>query len=383
MADSYIMNEVYPYVEKSFSDKNNINKYSRIIGSFIDKNHELLSDIGPSKIILFTDYEKNQVYNLLDISPKIVKDAKNKSKDIKSTGLNLADPFKPLMSMIVRYFSLKKDEKMTKMSVFYLGCALYPSLFTKYWKFAPNEKVMQYTINNLSNKYKIKQLGSLMATIDDLCWGAYLLHKDGLEKGSDKSVVDFVLSMQTRLNSFLKQLANEWYQNYQSGNYLENEFESSDDDNFREADSTAHVIERIVDKVSLKLVIEGPPMKIITIAANSNKVSVNELRNYITSMVVQKNIEEVKSIIEAILTLFLYDEQNSSKDINSDKFLFHCIDTYKRSNTTNESVIVIKKILDVWLDRVEIYKKTQRPGTINDFRRAIYMFFVMAIQYYN
>lgn len=383
MPETHILSEVYPYIEKAFSDRNNIMKYTRIIGTFIDKNHELLSDIGPTKIILFTDYEKNQIYNLIDITPKVVKDAKNKSKDIKSTGLNLADPFKPLMAMIVRYFSTHNDEKTTRMSVFYLGCSLYPSLFTKYWKFTPNEKVMQYTINHLSNKYKIKQLGSLMATLDDLCWGAYLLHKDGIDKGFDKAVVDFILSMQTRLNSFLKQLANEWYINYQSGNYLENEFESSDDDNFREADSTAHVIERIVDNVALKLIIEGPPMKMVTLAANQNKVSVNELRNYLTSMINNQNIAEVKSVIEAILTLFLYDDHNSSRDINSDKFLFYCIDTYKRSNTTNDNVVHIKKILDVWLERVELFKKTNRPATINDFRRALYMFFVMAIQYYN
>lgn len=383
MADKILATEIYPYVEKAFSDKANIKKFENIVASFIDKNHETLSAIGPTKIILFTDYEKNFIYDLIGVTPKQVKDAKNKSKDIKTEGRNMADPFKCLMTMIIRYFSIKGMVETTRLAVFYVGCALYPSLFTKYWRFPPNEKVMEYTINNLSNKYKIKQLGNLMAALDDLAYGAYVLHKEKIDAGLDSGVVLFILSIQARMNSFLKQISNEWYKNYQSGKYLESEFESIDGDNFREAESSMHVINQIVDKVSLKLVIEGPPMKIVTLSAKNNQVSVNELRNYLNLMIVNDNIDEIKKVIESILVLFLYDEHNTSRDINSDKFLIYCLDTYKRSNTTNKNIVEIKEILDSWLERLDIYKKTQRTATINSFRRALYMFFVMTIQYYN
>jgi len=383
MAEKVLATEIYPYVEKAFSDKNNIKKFENIIASFVDRNHELLSAIGPTKIILFTDYEKNFIYDLIGVTPKQVKDAKNKSKDIKNEGRNMADPFKCLMSMVVRYFSIKGPAEMTRLAVFYVGCALYPSLFTKYWKYAPNEKVMEYTINNLSNKYKIKQLGNLMAVLDDLSFGAYTLHKEKIEAGLDSGVVLFILSIQARMNSFLKQISNEYYANHQSGKYLEGEFESNDEENFREAESSMYIINQIIDKVSLKLVINGPPMKIVTLAAKNNDVSVNELRNYLNLMIVNDNIDEIKRIIESILVLFLYDEQNTSRDINSDKFLIYCLDTYKRSNTTNKNIITIKEILDTWLERLEIYKKTQRTATINNFRRALFAFFVMTIQYYN
>lgn len=383
MADKVLATEIYPYVEKAFSDKKNINKFESIIASFVDRNHELLSASGPTKIILFTDYEKKAVYDLIDIDQKKIKDAKNKSKDIKNSGRNMADPFKCLMSMIVRYFSINNNPKITRLAVFYTGCALYPSLFSKYWKFQPNEKVMEYTINNLSNKYKIKQLGNLMAVIDDLAFGAYELHRDKLDAGLDSGVVLFILSIQARMNSFLKQISNEWYANYQSGKYLESEFESNDKDNFREAESSMYAVNQIVDRVSLRLVIDGPPMRIVTLSANNNQVSVNELRNYLNLMIVNDNIDEIKKILEAILVLFLYDEHNASKDINSDKFLIYCLDTYKRSNTTNKNIVEIKKILDGWLERLDVYKKTQRLATINAFRRALYMFFVLSIQYYN
>lgn len=383
MADKYIVSDIYPVVEKSLNDPKNISKYRRIIGEFIDKNHEILSDIGPTKMMYFTDYEKNQLYNLLGIDQKIIKQAKSKSRDIKSTGLNVADPYKFLMSMIIRYFSIQNNEQLTRMSVFYLGCSFYPTLFTKYWKFTPSRKVMEYTINNLSNKYKIKQFGNLMRTLEDISYGAYLLYKDMLITGNDKDIVQFILSLKTRLNSFFKQIANEWYKNYENGNYIDSEFESNDAENFREADSSIYTINRLVENISIKLIVNGPPVKLITLVANNNQVSVNELRNYIMSMIVNDNMNEIKTVIESILMLYLYDERNSSKEINSNKFLLYCLDTYKRSNTSNKNIITIKKVLDSWLERLDIYKKTQRIATINSFRRALYMFFVMSIQYYN
>lgn len=383
VADTFVKDAIYPSIDSAFSQKQNVNKYEQIIASFIDKNHELLSDIGPMKIILFTDNERNQIYNLVDVTPSQVKAAKNKSKDIKSDGLNLADPFKSLMTMVVRFFSLKKDQQMVRLSTLYLGLSLYPSLFSKYWKYPPNEKIMRYTINNLSNKYKIKQFGTLLATLDDICYGAYELHKDIIDKGDDKAIPLFVLSMQTRLNSFLKKICNEWNNNYKSGKYLEEEFESNEEDNYREAESTIYAVSKIIDNVSMRLIIDGPPMKIITLTANNNQVSVNELRNYLNTMINNENRDEIRKIIEHILMLFLYDSHHSSRDINTDEFLIYCLDTYKRSNTTDQNIVAIKKILDGWLERLDVYKKTQRVATINSFRRALFMFFVLTIQYYN
>jgi len=100
-------------------------------------------------------------------------------------------------------------------------------------------------------------------------------------------------------------------------------------------------------------------------------------------MVSNENINDIKLIIESILFLYMFDNKNKLEDINSDKFLLHCLDIYKRSNTTDENIIKIKKILDSWLDELGTYKKTQRLATINNFRRAIYTFFVMSIQYAN
>lgn len=384
----FIFDACYKNIESTLSNKNNISKYKAIIGEYIDKNSDALSAIGPTQNILFTDYEKKQVYDLFNIDPKAVNDARLKSK-IKLTGLNLSDPFKLVIPLIIRYFTINKNDEMVHLSCFFLGASLYPALYRKYWKYTPPDtKVMEYAINNMSYKYKIKQTGNLMLAIDDTCYGAYTLYnekggKDDLMSATDKGIIEFVFSIHTRLNSFLKMISKAWYEAYQNGNYLEGEYESDDDDSFREADSSMYAIERIVDKVSVKLIVQGPPMKLITTSAKVNKVSVNELRNYLNTMVVSERMKDIKAILESILFIFLYDNRNSTNDINTDKFFLYCLDVYKRSNTTDENIIKIKAILDGWLDDLDVYKKTQRKATINDFRRALYTFFVLSIQYYN
>ena len=52
---------------------------------------------------------------------------------------------------------------------------------------------------------------------------------------------------------------------------------------------------------------------------------------------------------------------------------------YKKSNTIDENVIKIKNTLDRWLVELDVAEHTSRKGTINDFRRALYMFFVLTV----
>lgn len=381
--DMILATELYPTVKSVLKDNKAVAKFEQIIGSFIDKNSEKFSAAGPTTNIMFTENEKAKVYDLVGIAPNDVKLLNKKSSAVKAAGTVMNDPFRSLMGMIVRYFSLTKDEKRVKIASVYLGCSLYPSLFYKYWKYAPNEQIMNYTISELSNKYKVRQTGNLLDTLVDICYGAYTLHKPDIDKGLDYGITQFVSAVRTRINSMLKKISLEFYDNYNNGRYLGTEFESNDEDNYHEAASSIHAVTKVVDTVSMKLVVNGPPIRLVTIAAKNNKVSVNELRNYVNTMVVNEKLDDIKDIIESIVFIFVYNDQYTTADINSNDFIVYCMEVYRRSNTTDENVIKIKKILDSWLTELDAYKKTQRLATINNFRRALYMFFVMSIQYYN
>ena len=383
MADKVLRTELYPYVEKAFSDQKKLKQYEEIIAKYIDKNSELLSAIGPLNIILFTDKDKEPIFNLIGVTPAQVKAIKNKSKDRKTKDNLIESPFSTLMAVIISYFGVKKNSNMVQMSTFYLTMSMYPFIYHRSFPYQPNENVMNYTINNLSKKFKIKQTSNFMVAIIETAMGAYNLHEKGLLDGIDDSHTQFIYAVKTRVSSFIKKIAREFYENHKNGKYLNIEFESNEEDKYREADSSIYVINGKADAVTLRLVIDGPPMKLITLAANTQKVSINELRNYITTKVKNENRDEIHSIVESILYLYLFDEKNNINDINTDQFLLYCMDVYRRSNTTDKNVVNIKKILDSWLEDLGTYKKTQRAATINNFRKAMYCFFVTAIMYYN
>lgn len=155
--------------------------------------------------------------------------------------------------------------------------------------------------------------------------------------------------------------------------------DSYDEDNYHEADSNTYAIERMTNNVVLRLVVDGPNIRLVNVAAKMCQVSVSELRNYVNMMVIDSNREDIKAVTESILFLFLFDSQNTVQQISGNEFLLYCMEVYKKSNTTDKNILKIKKILDGWLENLGTYKKTQRLATINNFRRALYAFFVLSI----
>lgn len=380
MAGRVVYEAIYPNIEKSLKDKNNVLAMEKVIGRYIDKNSDKLSKIGPMDQILFVDYDRQALYDICNIQEKDIADALKKSKDIYADKATLKVPFTSFSIVLLHYFLKVRNGAMFNLVSTYYTLSIYPLLYKKYFKYPPNENIMAYTINNLSEKYKIKQAGSLFVALNETTDGALEHYKDKLMRCNDEDIKDIALAVRTRMNSLLKNIRNEFEKNYREERYLNTEFESNDLDNFHEAEASIHDIERIADKVVNKLITYGPNIKLITIAAKTCTVSVNELRNYINTLITNENRDDIKKMTEAILYLFLIETHHNPKQINSDAFIIDSLEIYKKSNTNDTNIKEIKRILDKWMDDVEIYKKTQRFATLNNFRRALFTFFIITIQ---
>lgn len=378
--DKVLIKELYPLVEKGLSKKQNRESLKRAITDFLDRNTEKLTAIGPSQIIIFSDKDSESLFKAIEVDPDTISAIIKKASHIKSHWETMRRPFNSGCAMAIRYFTLNKDEEMVQLTLVYFTMFMYPLLHKKFFKYGANEQIMNYTINNLSNKYKIKQSGTLFAALLDTTKVCYATNKKKIESGTDKEIVDYINDERTRLNMLLRNIANEYFENHKKQLYLNTEIDRFDEDNYREADSNTFAIERITNNVVLKMVVDGPNIKYVTLAAKLSQVSVNELRNYVNQMVTSEKREDIKKIVENILFLYIFDSQNSIQEVNSNKFLMYCVETYKKSNTTNKNIIEIKKILDEWLEDLGTYKKTQRLATINNFRRALFLVFIISIQ---
>lgn len=376
-----VIDALYPKVKTVLSNKRNQDTFNSFVNGYVDRNTDRLSTIGPTKRLIFSDGDRNKVYNLIGLTPEQIKTIVKKSPSIKED-TNAGNPFNIIMALIIRFFTLTKNQKYKNSALLYLSLSMYSSIHRKYFKYEPNEQIMAYTINQMSNKFKIKQTGNLLQAIVETVVRSDDHHVKNIVRGNDKDIVDYVLSIKTRLNGFMKNITNEFMKQHESKNYLNYETDNEDEDNFSSADSNSYLITRLTDAVVMKLITQGPNSLIVKVAAKGNDVSVNAVRNTTEAICKDKNSrKDMTELVSAILYLYLFDANNSKENLHGSEFFLYCMSVYKRANTQNPSIVKIKDTLDKWVDKYSgDYKKHNAVGTVGFFRKALYTFFVITIQ---
>lgn len=381
MLTSKIIDSFYTRVKNVLDDKKNANSFIQIVSNYVDRNSENLSATGPTKQIIFSDMDRDNVFKLFNLDPHSISTIAKTVPDI-ARSVNANNPFNLLLVMIIRYFRITKNDNGRKAAYIYLILSMYPSIFTKYFKYEPNEQIMMYTISNLSNKYKFKQNGTLIGTLTETATVADEHFAKDIIRGNDKDLADYIMSVKTRLNALIKNICAEFMKQHKAGNYLNYEEDNTDEENFKVSDNNSFIIKRVSDAVTLKLHINGPDSRIVQVSAKMCEVSLNDLRNTVDKMCKDKtNSAQIKEVISAILYDFLFEGKHTQEAINSSEFIVYSLETYKKSNTINTNIVKIKEVLDAWLRQYSVrYTKTNRVSTLNNFRKALYMFFIFTIQ---
>lgn len=381
----YIVDSLYSKVEQALSNKSNVSKLKTNFDKYMSKNlDKYMSTVGPSSARpIFNTVEISTFINTVGLTDREINDAIRltvKNKSVKYW-YKLDNPIIIANILATRYFSILKNDEYAKICVSYMILERYPSLHHKYFKFGLNDNVMDYTINNLSNKFTIKQSNSLWNALFDITFQSYQHFKGDIIKGDDSGIYNYAMRVQTSLNSFMRKISVAYYDNHEKGNTTKVETEIFDDDNYYEGDSNSFAVDKLTNTVVSHLVVNGPDMKLVELSAKMNNVSVNMMRSYTQTMITEKQRADIKVIVENILSLYLIsDEPHPVNTIGTNDFLIYCLQLYKKSNTVNKDIIRIKTILDKWLVELGIMSKTSRDATINSFRKALFVFFVLTIQ---
>ena len=378
-----LVDNIYPIIEGTLNQNpKNIRTLKSAVAEYLDANMSKLSSAGPTLRTLFTDKDKQVLYLNTATSPELVERIMPMSSYIKKHWRNILLPFNVICALTICYAKRTSNEELAQYMLMYLTLSMYPSLHAKYFKYGVNPQIMDYTINNLSNKYKIKQMGTIWNTLLDTAIVCDKTYSKNIIRANDKDITDYIESLKTRLNALLKKIKNEYTKNYNDKNIMSIEQDNEDPDNYSRAESNSYIIERLANSITLKVSIGGPDMKIVDLSAKMNSVAVNDLRTTIANLTADKNnSKEMKSVVISILTLYLADPNNTAAEIHTNKFILVCLQIYKKSNTGDKNIIDIKRILDMWLQRYsDRYKKSNRVATLNSFRKALYTYFVFTIQ---
>lgn len=382
-SDSALLDNIYPILENALDgNKNNIIRFQSAVSAYLDRNMNKLSSTGPVYRTLFTEEDKKIVFDITATSQALVNKVLPDSTYIKNHWRNIASPFNVVCTLIITYAKRHKNEDLANIAVMYLTLSMYPSLHYKYFPYEPNPQIMDYTINNLSNKYKIKQFGTIWNALLDTARVCDKTYTRNIIRATDKDITDYIEAIKTRLNALLKKIKNEFQKNYNSKNFLNVERDFEDETTISTSESNSYIIERYANAIAMRLTISGPDIKLVNIASRINNISINELRTVTTNLISDKqNAADIKKLFTNILIAFINTEKHSITEVKSSSFIVECLGIYKKSNTNNKNINEVKKVLEKWLNMYsEKYKKSNRVATLNNFKKALFTFFIFTIQ---
>ena len=284
----------------------------------------------------------------------------------------------------IRYYHIKKDEKGLNTALAIYALADYPAVFSTFFKYGADPAVMQYTIDNLTEKYIIKQQGNIFGALFVSIQNSYSFLKNWMGDASDKEIIRWIQRIRNDQKSMIKKICDQYMKNHAAGLRVVLTKDTYDEVPLDvEAQNKTSSVEIVGRKITLKILTQDVNLKLISIVARISGVSISECRFYITKILTEKYSEDIQRFIEAILFLYLYDENKKAEDINSRYFLHWSEDLFRKTNSNNDNIRRIKQTLDKWAEETGVHDKYKREASRVSYKKAIFFYFIFSIQAYN
>lgn len=382
-----IKNELYPKIDAILSTDQGKRNFNNIIGRYVSRNNDKLTTSGPQYLIPFTMKDKQEYFDLFSISDtevaalvdKITKQVNDKA----NWRLFKNNPIFFIFYCCIRYATLAKDAKLLNSALIAMALSVYPSIFAKYFRYEPNPNIMQYTIDNLSNRFIIKKSNHIFGTLTYSIQSSWKFHEKDFSRGADQDVIRFIQRIRNDQNSLLKKIANAYQTNYKKGLFVTTQVDAYDDNINVDNVNNTNKVEALSNKIVLSMLTNGVDLRIADFASNAAQVSKLDLRNYISLIINEKESETMKEFISSILFLYLYTDSHEPDDIRSKEFIGYALQLFKKTNSKDKNVTNIKTTLDKWGTSSGIYRKFSRSATRVDYTKAIFMYFILSIQMYS
>lgn len=373
-------------IYNDLSNRKTRNFINDLVSKYIDYNVEVLQNPAPQYRLFFTDKrEREPIYKLMGITPEYIKELLNKIPEIDSNWKIMNDPFFIIMTMIIRNLcKMKLTNREIKLtfdnSLMYLTFAMYSSLQYKYFRVPPNEDIINYTVNDISNKFLFKKYGSVFKAIEHVAMVSHNKYTKDLLSDYDTDIINYLVSLRNRLNGVLLKFKNAYEQNRKNGRYMTTETDNPDPDNYKDTTNVSVDIERISNDLTIKFFTSATNERLVRMSAQASGISAPVLKNVIDS-IKDNESESVSRLISYIIQIFLSEPGNSITHIKSKKFIVDAIKIYSMSNTKDERVLGAKDILNDLLNKYcEKYLKVENY-TKNAYKKALYSYFVFFIAY--
>lgn len=383
----------YDKVCKSLKDPKNERALFSYISNYRNKNIEVLSSPYISNIVVFNSVgedanivlrccglEREELDKAIAEALKAIKlDKTGKSKDQQAANVNAVR-----VALIMAMAFFYNDKEKLKLLGLYYAYTIYYSVFTLFFgsKDRINKECMEYTINNMNNKFILKKLGS----VDELL--AYTIDKSSLKYSerfkrlADIDIVDQIMANRTRISHAFRNIRDSYDKNYHKGGRIFESIEkNSEGEYIMDRENNLMMVDGLASKFTTGFFQTEINMNNIIYAAEISAVSRNEIRSCIDLLHREGDAREVKEFYQCLFYLFFTANPNATaRDVNSNKFLAAADAIYKKGNSNDKNILRIKALSHKWLSvGSKTYSASSREATLNAFRKAIYLYFVLCV----
>lgn len=382
-----VLTQLYPKVEKSM--KTNINQWKKLMSNFFQARSAALYDIAPIDRIYFNQEDENNFFNALNISKQEVTEIIKKMyyyDEINNRfDIIVKDEHSILALTVIRYFIIKNDKKNTELAGLYLAFSgkIYASAHYNSFEFAPTDyrHVMEYAINNMSNKYDIVREGSVIGAVRSLTDTYIESYKSRFKNYSDEDISYLLQQFKNRVKAFMKNIANEYYEAYKNKDYITYDSDNLSDDNFHLSDSDSLKLERSINKAINKIESSSTDFSLCKRSSNDS-VRTDELKAIIDSIMTRpENFELIKELVRNICTYYFLD--GKKKDVTNAEFVSFSLSP--KPNSKDKLYLrnrdIIEKLLLTNSEKYTI--RSKRPATKIKYNNAILTYFVLLIHMAN
>lgn len=376
-------NKIYPIVAEAM-DKPSVRKaYKSLINDFISNRSEALYDILPCNRLICSETEMDKLFTVLGIKKSVITELISETYYGKITNfspLSAKHEFTVTQLNVIRYFISQNLRQETELSMLYLSFSgkFYPSLHYRSYPIVPVKYVMEYVVNNrLSKKFDLVVYGNVIGAIKSVGNTWISTYKDRFSNFSDEDAVYLINQLYSRIGSFMKNIATEYYDAYDDkDSFIAYSTDSYDADDYHVADSDVLKIGKYTEKAVNHINSNGVDYKICKMCSDSN-ITPNECRAVIESIILEKeNIVEIKELISLMISLYFSSGENDVTDI---KFITYTI--APKPNAKQKEIIRMKEIIENWLSEsgTAYLRRRSRIATRNSYERAVRMYFALVI----
>ena len=378
-----IKDKLWPIVKSAMDKPSFINGYKKIVNEFVSARSEALYDTLPCDRLLCSEMEMDKLFTVLDIKKSRVKEI------IEETYYGNINNFNPLAAkheftvtqlLVLRYFLLNKDTKNANLALIHLSFSgkFYPSLhYRSYPTVVPVRHVMEYVVNyKLSKKYDLASLGSVISAVKSVASTWMESYNDRFKELDDEDVVYLIQQLHSRIGSFIKNVAEEYYDAYDNKEYIAYSNDSYDSEDYHLAESDTLRVSKCTERTINLINTNGVEYRICKSCSNAD-ITPNEVKAVIESIVGHReNIPEIKEFVSLLISLYFESGGENVSDIN-----FITTTISPKPNAKQKEILRTKEIVENWLceSGTAYMRRRSRIATKNAYERAVRMYFALLI----